>query len=248
MIGNIPFYHRSLNKLVVSFGNLFNDIDIIRFAKDGTQYEKFKVPLSYAQKEKYITRITSYPNLTKAVQIVVPRLSFVINSIVYDPTRKQVTTLKNYNQLSSSKINSQYVPVPFNFGFNVSLFTRNIEDATQVLEQILPFFTPDYTMTIDFINSIGRTYDVPVILDSVTSSTEYEGTMDNTRIITWELEFTAKSYIWPPVNESGLIKQIDVNLRDLDNSNTIVNIDITPNPNTATPNSVYSYNTIITEY
>jgi|APFre7841882654_1041346.scaffolds.fasta_scaffold17106_4 hypothetical protein len=248
MIGNSHFYYRSINKLVVSFGNLFNDIDIVRFTKDGTPKEKFKVPLSYAQKEKYITRITSDANLTKSVMTVVPRMSFVIDTIAYDETRKQITTLKNYNKTSSTNIDSQYVPVPYNFGFNVSLFTRNIEDATQVLEQILPFFTPDYTMTIDFMNSIGRTYDVPVILNSVTSSTEYEGTMDNTRIITWELEFTAKSYIWPPINDAGIIKQIDVNLRNYENSNTIVNIDITPNPSDAKPEDNYGYTTVITEY
>lgn len=247
MIGNAHFYHRSINKLVVSFGNLFKDIDIIRFAKDGTPKEKFKVPLSYAQKEKYITRITSDPNLTKSVLTVVPRMSFVITTIAYDETRKQISTLKNYNKTSNTGIISQYVPVPYNFGFNVSLFVRNIEDATQVLEQILPFFTPDYTLTIDFINSIGRTYDIPVILNSVTSSTEYEGNFDDTRIITWELEFTVKGYIWPPINESGIIKKIDVNFIDINSNNKIVNIDITPDPLDATPDSNYGFTTIITE-
>ena len=247
MIGNAHFYHRSINKLVVSFGNLFNDISIVRFAKDGTPKENFRVPLSYAQKEKYIQRITSDPNLTKNLLTIVPRMSFTITSIAYDESRKQITTLRNYNQVSSSLIDSQYVPVPFNFGFNVSLFVRNIEDATQVLEQILPFFTPDYTLTIDFISDIGRTYDVPIILNTVVPGIEYEGSMDSTRIVTWELDFTAKSYIWPPINKSGFIRQVDVNLNDFETGNNIVNIDITPNPIDATPEDNYGFTTIITE-
>ena len=207
MLGNAHFYNRTIRKIVVAFGTMFNDIHLVRYNKAGTTaYEKFKVPLSYGAKEKYITRITSDPNLTKSVNVVVPRISFDLTGMSYDTGRKQITTLRNFAaNTSAGGINTQYAPIPYDFSFSLSIYVRNTEDGTQILEQILPFFTPDFTVTVDFIPAMDQKYDLPVILNSVNTSTDYEGDMMTTRLITWDLEFTVKGYIWPPVISGGSV-------------------------------------------
>ena len=206
MLGNAHFYNRTIRKVVVAFGTLFNDIYLQRYNKAGTTaYEKFKVPLSYGSKEKYLTVITSDPSLTKSINILVPRISFELTGMSYDSGRKQVSTLQNFNQTATG-VKSQYVPVPYDFNFSLSIFVRNTEDGTQIIEQILPFFTPDFTVSVDFIHDIGKKYDMPIILNSVNTTTDYEGDMMSTRLIIWDLEFTVKGYLWPPVKgDIGLI-------------------------------------------
>jgi hypothetical protein len=207
MLGNQPFSNRTIRKIVVAFGTIFNDISVVRYNKTGVEQDRFKVPLSYGSKEKYMTRIMSDPNLTKSIATAVPRISFNLEGLSYDNSRKQISTLQNFNYSSQDGLKTQYVPVPYDFNFTASIYVRNTEDGTQIVEQILPFFTPDFTVTVDFINTMGKNYDLPIILNSVTTSTEYEGDMLGTRLITWDLDFTVKGYIWPPVkkNVSGLI-------------------------------------------
>jgi hypothetical protein len=162
-----------------------------------------RVPLSYGPKEKYITRLTSNPSLNKSINVLVPRMSFNLDGLSYDVSRKQVTTLQSFNNTDTDGIKSQYVPIPYDFDFSFSIYVRNTEDGTQILEQILPFFTPDFTVTVDFVNQMDRKYDIPIILKSVNSSVDYEGDMLTTRLIIWDLTFTAKGYIWPPVKGGG---------------------------------------------
>ena len=208
MLGNAHFYNRTIRKVVVAFGSMFNDILLTRYSKDGlTAYEITKVPLSYGAKEKYLVRLQSDPTLTKSIATTVPRMSFDLVGMSYDTTRKQQTTLQNFG-MSSGSFRSQYVPIPYNFDFNLSIYVRNTEDGTQILEQILPFFTPDFTVTIDFIKEMDQVYDMPVILNSVSPEVDYEGDFMNTRLIIWNLTFTAKGYIWPPVSANNSSKYI----------------------------------------
>ena len=208
MLGNAHFYNRTIRKVVVAFGSMFNDILLTRYSKDGlTAYEITKVPLSYGAKEKYLVRLQSDPTLTKSIATTVPRMSFDLVGMSYDTTRKQQTTLQNFG-MSSGSFRSQYVPIPYNFDFNLSIYVRNTEDGTQILEQILPFFTPDFTVTIDFIKEMDQVYDMPVILNSVNPEVDYEGDFMNTRLIIWNLTFTAKGYIWPPVSANNSSKYI----------------------------------------
>ncbi|MCK9369362.1 tail sheath stabilizer and completion protein [Candidatus Dojkabacteria bacterium] len=248
MLGNDHFYHRSIRKVVVTFGTLFNDLELVRFSTDGTPKERFKVPLIYGPKEKYIVRLMSDPNLTKSISTVVPRLSFNLDSIAYDQTRKQATTIRNFKS-SNGTVISQYVPVPFNFEFSLSIFVRNTEDGTQILEQILPFFTPDFTVTIDFINTMDKKYDVPIILKTVTSNDTYEGSLDETRLITWDLTFTAKGYIFPPIKSSEIIREVNVNMAVQPNTalTPLVNINVVPNPLDASPEDDFGFTETITE-
>jgi len=211
MLSKSHSYHRTLRKYVVLFGNMFNDIIFIRYKKDGEEYERIKVPLAYGPKEKFITRLQSDPNLTKSINIAVPRLSFDMTGIAYDVSRKRITTQKSFSK-SLSGLNSMRAPIPYNFNFSLSLFVRNIEDGTQIIEQILPYFTPDYTVTTNLVPGMNDKYDIPIILDSVEQNIEYEGSFDETRLITWTLNFTLKGYVFPPVSESGVIKSANTNV------------------------------------
>lgn len=215
MLGNGHFYNRTIRKIVVAFGTLFNDLQIVRYSKDGnTAYERFKVPLSYGPKEKYITRLASDPDLLKSFGAVIPRMSFNMESIEYDSSRKQMTMNKNFT-VTDNNMYYQYAPIPYNFEFSLSIYVRNTEDGTQLIEQILPFFTPDFTVTVDLVKEMDQKYDLPIILNSVTPEIEYEGDMISTRLIVWNLSFTVKSFIFPPVKDAragGLITQANTNI------------------------------------
>ena len=213
MLGNTHYYNRTIRKVVVAFGTLFNDLLLVRYNKAGTvEHERMRVPLSYGAKEKYVYRLTSDPDLTKSIATSVPRISFDLIGLEYDSSRKFISVNRNYAQGADGSISAQYSPVPYNFEFELAIYVRNTEDGTQILEQILPFFTPDFTVTVDFIPGIGRKYDMPVILNSVTPQTEYEGDMSTTRLIIWNLSFTAKGYIFPAVSNVGLIEQANTSI------------------------------------
>jgi hypothetical protein len=213
MLGNPTFYNRTIRKIVVAFGTVFNDIYLVRYTKDGlTAKETIKVPLNWGAKEKYITRLTSDPTLTKSIATTLPRISFDMTGMSYDSSRKLPTTMRNFSANNSTSIKAQYVPVPYNFDFSLSIYVRNTEDGTQILEQILPFFTPDFSVTVDFIPSMDPKYDMPIILNSVSNEVDYEGDMMTTRMIIWNLEFTAKGHIWPPVKTGKVITTANTNL------------------------------------
>lgn len=207
MLGNVFFTNRTIRKIVVAFGSLFNDLQVVRFDKNRTKFNTINVPIIYSPKEKYITRIFSDPDLNKSVSIILPRISFNLDGMAYDASRKQISTINNFNYSDTDGLKTQFNPIPYNFYFSLSIYTRNVEDGTQIIEQIIPFFTPDYTISVDFNPEMDRKYNLPVILNTITNDINYEGDMSTTRLITWDLTFTAKGYIWPPVknNVSGLI-------------------------------------------
>ena len=265
MLGNEHFYNRTIRKIVVGFGTLFNDIQLIRYTRDmTTEVERFKVPLSYGAKEKYMTRLATDPDLTKSIATSVPRISFEMVGMTYDSSRKVATTNRNFAVgANNTSLKSQYAPIPYNFDFNLSVYVRNTEDGAQIMEQILPFFTPDFTVTMDFISTMGQKYDMPIILNSVSTSTEYEGDFLSTRLILWDLTFTAKAYIWPPVKTSEMITMSTANTYmnfansangDIISANTytqnsiISSIQTTPSPNTAGPDDEFGFAETITYY
>lgn len=250
MLQNRHFYHRTIRKVVVAFGTLFNNIQLIRYTKDLSQEkERFRVPLSYGSKEKYITRLFSDPNLIKSVSIVVPRISFELTGISYDPGRKQISTIRNFSANNSTRLNTQFVPIPYNFDFSMSIYVRNTEDGTQILEQILPYFTPDFNVTVDFIPGMDQKYDLPIILNSVNTTTDYEGDFSSTRYITWDLDFTAKGYIWPSLNTGKYIRQANTNIiisqdptNYTESANSLISeLKTTPSPITAEPDDEFGF-------
>lgn len=209
------FYHRITRKMVVVFGNLFNDIQMVRYNKAGTtELERITVPIMYGQKEKFLLRITQDPELTRSIQVYLPRLSFVLDGINYDPTRKQQTLIANIKTNTASQSYKQYLGVPYDFNFTLSLYTRNIEDGLQIIEQILPIFRPDFTLSVELDSTMGITKDIPIILNSVDYNINYEGEGADLRLVMWDLNFTVKGYLLGPSTSAAIIKSANTNFYD----------------------------------
>jgi hypothetical protein len=208
MLNKQHFYHRITRKLVVGFGTMFNNIRLVRYNKAGNiEIERVTVPLSYSGKEKFYSRITQDPNLAQQVQITLPRMSFELTSITYDPLRKVSSYQSQFSPDTKNSMKSAY-QAPYNFTFNLYIYVRNVEDGTQIVEQILPYFNPDYTLTMNLAN-VGNPVDVPIILETVASDlTNDTGSGDTERMIVWTLTFTAKAYLYGPINSGSGAKLI----------------------------------------
>lgn len=200
-----PQYNRIIRKLVVGFGNLFDKITLVRYNSDNTEAERFLVPIAYASKEHYVMRLEEDLDLDKKVQMTLPRLSFEMTGLQYDANRKLNTNTKNFAQTPTG-VKSQYNPVPYNFDFNLYLYVRNIEDGTQVIEHILPYFTPDYTIKLNLIPEMGITREIPIVLNTVTQDIQYEGNRSSDpRMIIWTLNFTVRGFIFGKTTDTGVI-------------------------------------------
>jgi hypothetical protein len=200
------FYNRSIRKTIVAFGNVFDNITLVRYNQDQSEQERVIVPIAYATKERYVMRLEGDPDLDKKVQITLPRMSFEMNGLSYDSSRKQNTNTKNFAQQSNGSISSQYNPVPYNFDFSLFIYVRNIEDGTQIIEHILPYFTPDYTIKVNMIPEMGIVKELPIVLNSTNYEVEYEGPRENdTRLVIWTLNFTVKGYIFGAVSPNASI-------------------------------------------
>jgi len=211
MLGHRPFFHNTIRKYVVLMGSLFNDIFVVHETTEGAERERQKVPILYGPKEKWLTSLRTDPNLTKSILTTVPRMSFELMALTYDQTRKQESTIRHRarNSANSAVPQTQYVGVPYNFEFSVSVYVRNISDGLQIVEQILPFFLPDYTVSAQVSQELDIVKDIPIILKSVSEKIDYEGAMpDGTRLVTWDLEFTLKGYIFGPIANTAIIKGV----------------------------------------
>lgn len=196
-------------------GNLFNNITVVRYAsKDNqnTEVTRFKVPLIYAPKDKFVTRLNSDPDLFRDVQNILPRMSFEITGISYDPSRKQNSLLRVASAESSARVASQYMGVPYDISFELNLYAKTIDDGTHIVEQILPYFNPDYTVTINPVAEVGFLKDIPVILNSVVQNVQYEGNADSVRYVYWTLMFTVKGYFFGPVSQPKIIRKAIANI------------------------------------
>lgn len=200
-----PQYNRIIRKLVVGFGNLFNEITLVRYNPDMSEAERFLVPIAYAAKEDYVMRLQEDPDLNKKIQVALPRMSFQMTGMHYDASRKLNTNTKSFAQTASGVV-SQYNPVPYNFDFELYLYVRNIEDGNQIIEYILPYFTPDYTVKLNLVPEMGIIKEVPIILNDVDMPVDFEGDRTReSRIIIWTLSFTVKGFLYGGVSDTGLI-------------------------------------------
>ena len=254
------FGHGTLRKYVIYFGTLFNNISVNRFNGNGTLIQNMKVPLHYGPREKFLARLDGNPNLDRPIAIQLPRMSFEMTGLTYDPARKLQTLnkIKAVNPNNPNSVLYQYQPVPYNIEFTLSIMVKNAEDGTYIIEQVLPYFTPEWTATLNLNPDMGDSgkYDVPVTFDSITSQDEYEGDFLQRRALIWTLQFTMKGWLFGPTKNNGsIIKEIDVNVRvpggnrnardgSPQNSGVTANIDIKPGL-TANGESV---NTSIIEY
>jgi len=210
------FSHGLIRDFVVAFGTLFNNIKINRRAASGEDSDTIAIPLAYAPQQRYIERITQDLNLDRPVGISLPRMSFELVSMNYAPDRK-LNTMQRYfgrrNDTANTQIASAHSPVPYDFNFQLSVYISNIEDGTHIIEQILPYFTPEFTVSLKSVTELALNMDLPMVLNSVNMEDSYEGGFDERRIIIWTLDFTMKGHLFGPVTNSGIINKIKVNLR-----------------------------------
>ena len=212
MLGKAHFYHEAIKRSVSVFGTMFNDIEISRTKGSENQY--IKVPIEYGPKQKWIQRMDAYPNLgvddSSRVAVVLPRLAFEITGLTYDSQRK-LGKLKQYKLPQSgdeSVLKTQFAPVPYNINFDLVAIAKNTEDNLQIVEQILPFFTPDFTVTITTVPNTLEKRDVPIILDSVAYNDEYEGDFQTRRVVTWTMSFTMKTYLYGSIAKTEVIRDV----------------------------------------
>ena len=213
MLGNY-FYHEIIRKTIIAFGTLFNDVHVRHTDGQGNAANDLKVPLAYGPSQKFLARLSQQPDLNKAVQINLPRMSFEMTSINYDSSRKSslVQTFKTCED--GTKAKKVFMPVPYNIGFELNILSKLNDDSLQILEQILPFFQPHFNLTVDLVDSIGEKRDIPIVLESVNFQDDYEGNFDTRRALIHTLQFTAKTYLFGPIADTsdGLIRKVQVDL------------------------------------
>ena len=198
------FYHQTSRKMVVAFGSLFNTIEVRRTNSAGSVIDTIKVPLSYGPREKFLTRISADPNLNPSIALTVPRMGFELTAMTYDGVRKLNTMGRNV-KTGTTGLKKQFNPVPYNWDFSLYVYVKNAEDGTQILEQVLPFFTPEFTVTMNLVSSMNEKRDVPLVLNSVSSEDTYEGDFASRRSIIWTLSFLMKGFLYPSVTDNAKV-------------------------------------------
>ena len=214
MLGNRQFYHETVRSIIVGFGTLFNDIHVVRKNNSGVVTQSMKVPLAYGPKQKWLQRLDQDAGLDSKVAITLPRLGFEIQALAYDPARK-LNRVQKFKKVKSSsddtnKIDSQYMPVPYNLNIQLYAMAKNSDDALQIVEQVLPYFQPDYTLTIKDMEAMGIARDIPIVLNSINYEDSYRGDYAERRAIIYTLDFTTKFYLYGPVTSSKVIKTVQV--------------------------------------
>lgn len=208
-----PFYFGLIRKYVILMGTLLNNIHITKTDKNGNVISLVKVPITYGPKDKMLARIIQDPALDKQSAIgPLPIISFEMGKMTYDGSRKLNTIGKSSVRLNDerSKFRYQYNPVPYNIEFKAYIYIKNTEDGTKIIEQILPYFTPDWTTTCSLIPEMEIKMDIPIILTNINYNDKYDGEYKDRRMIIWELDFVCKGYFYGPVKKGGIIKFINL--------------------------------------
>jgi len=240
------FYHEIIRKTIIGFGTLFNNV-YIRHSKDnGNVLDETKVGISYGPMQKFLTKIQEQAELNKSIAITLPRMSFEMVSIQYDPARKAGVT-QTFKASAGANLKKVYMPVPYNIGFELNIFSKLNDDALQIIEQILPFFQPAFNLTIDLVSSIGEKRDIPIVLDSIDFQDDYEGDFNTRRALIYTLRFTAKTYLFGPVSDStdSIIRKVQADIHTDTNIATAkreMRYTVTPDPISAGPSDDFGFN------
>lgn len=245
MLDNNQFYFQSIRKMVVAFGTVFNGVELVRADDDSAETKSFIVPLAYAPREHYISTLK---NGLDGVQISYPRMSYEMVGLQYDPSRKLATTAYNKREVttpSDQNFYKQLNPVPYLFSFRLSVYVRTIEDGLQIVEQIVPYFTPDFVVTVKEITNLDIKRDVPIQLDSITSEDSFEGDVISERTIVWTLDFIMKGYIYPPIRQEKPILTAIAKINSKVNK-TLETVAVSVDPLTAKESEVWNAITTIT--
>ena len=251
MFGNY-FYNESMRRMTIGFGQIFNNIQIKRKNDAGKVIQTIRVPLAYGPKEKFLVRLDQQSSLdNREFAITLPRMGFEISSIAYDPTRK-LTRIQKFKQVKSGKegkvLDFNYTPVPYNISYNLFSFTASAEAGLQIIEQILPFFQPDFTVTINAIPTLNIKRDIPIILNSVNYEDTYSGDFTTRRAVIYTLNFTAKTYLFGPSTSQKVIKTVQTDqYSDTDRVNKAreSRIIVVPDPTTADADDDFGFTTTI---
>ena len=195
------YYHEILRKIVIGFGTLFNDVTIKTTDANNNVTNSIKVPLAYAPQQKFLARLEQADDLNKTTQITLPRMSFEFVGLQYDSSRKVTTTQKIFvpSPSNDGTIKQAFMPVPYNMSFELNIYTKLNDDMLQIVEQILPYFQPQYNLTIELVDEMDEKRDVPIILEGISMDDQYEGNFDTRRALIYTLRFTAKTYLFGPV-------------------------------------------------
>jgi len=249
------FYNESMRRMTIGFGQIFNNIQIKRKDSNGNITQSIRVPLAYAPKEKFLARLDQQPSLdNREFAITLPRMSFEISGIQYDSSRKltRVQKFKHVKSGADGKIlNFNYTPVPYNISYNLCSFTASAEAGLQIIEQILPFFQPDFTVTVNAIPELDIKRDIPIVLNSVNYEDTYEGDFSRRRAVIYTLGFTAKTYLFGPASTQKVIKETQSDVyTDTDTTNKAreMRIVITPNPTSADADDDFGFTTNIQQF
>jgi hypothetical protein len=227
MLNNNVFYHGIIRKCIVGFGTLFSDIYIDRKQGDsvtGTTIQRLQIPLAYAPKEKWLVRIEQDPTLENHTYVSLPRMSFEILGYNYDPARKVNRMQQIKCGDASGSVSTMYTPVPYNIDISLYILTKTQEDGLQIIEQILPTFTPEYTLTINAVPDMNVKIDVPIILNSVAVNDEYDGDFQTRRFVTHTLNFQMKVNLFGPITGKNVIDTVNANVgnnEDFSNPNRV---------------------------
>jgi len=247
MLGKSHFYHEAIKRAVSVFGTMFNEIDIQRDNSDGTTTQNVRVPLSYGPKQKFIARLDQSGDIMEAnnsrVAMTLPRIAFDITGLTYDAERK-LGKLKQYKLQDAGDntvLRTQFAPVPYNINFGLYVLSKNTEDALQIVEQILPFFTPDFTVSMTTVPGTNEKRDVPIVLQDVSYTDEYEGDFQSRRVITWNLNFEMKTYLYGSISSSEIIRDVRARTYISDDGQVDTTagraseVKMVPNPTNASP-------------
>jgi hypothetical protein len=242
------YYHEIIRKTVIAFGTVFNEIYIRHKNSSNDSISEIKVPLAYGPIQKFLARLEQQPELNKPIAITLPRMSFEMTSIQYDSTRKANIT-QTFKASEGGNLKKVFMPVPYNIGFQLSIMTKLQDDSLQIVEQILPYFQPSFNLTVDLIDSIGEKRDIPIVLDNVSFTDDYEGDYSTRRVLIYTLNFTAKTYLFGPIADStdGLIRKVQVdyyNSTDTTTAKREMRYTVTPDPIDAAPDDDFGFSEV----
>lgn len=234
-------YNKNIRNIVVLFGTVFNDISVKRLKADGKVERQFKVPIAYGPSEKFLAKLNQQDTIT------LPRMSFEITDYAYDPTRKLQTTKKFKKVKNTTELTTVFNPVPYDFSITLSVMVKYSDDGTQILEQILPYFTPEFQVTMNELSTMGIKRDIPIILQSVSTEDSYEGDFITRRALIHTLTFIVKGHIYGRTGDQGIIREVDVNMGANLNDKKDLNLDVKPDPLSADADDSFGFNETLTE-
>lgn len=242
------FYHSTMRKAVAVFGTIFNNINVIRTKSDGSVVNQIKVPLAYGPKQKFLARLDQSSGADASMAIKLPRMAFEITSLELDSTQKLAkrNVIVESHASDVTKKKSIKHQVAYNINMSLYVMAKNQDDGLQVVEQILPYFQPEYTVTITPVNGFAYKQDVPIILTSVTISDDYEGDFLTRRALIYQLDFTMKMKFFGPTTNQGIIREVNIDFNgDLGGAEILENMDFTINPASADEDDNYTVTTTI---